>query len=232
MIRFLSTPLVLVALWSGLPVEARAWSSPASKTYHKVRILELMIEEFRSDHGKFPGQEEFRSGLQSEDRPVFEDRYPFIDHWHREIIYRIPGIHAEFDLYSTGANGIDDKGAKDDISSWRGVNDGYYWMKWWPLGRFTLIGSILLGIFLLASKTPRLRPMAVPLAGIFMGLGIGIGCFLLLHPGVVRERNLPLSITSLAGFIIFLISVAKLRKLIACLRYLRDRSTQKPSGAG
>lgn len=231
MIRFLSTPLVLVALWSGLPVEARAWSSPASRTYQNVRILKLMIEEFRSDQGKLPGQEEFRSGLQSADLPVFDDRYPFVDHWHREIIYQNPGVHAEFDVYSTGANGIDDKGAKDDISSWRGVNDGYYWMKWWPLGRFTLIGSIGLGIFLLAFKTPRLRPMAVPLAGMVMGLGIGLGCFLLLHPGRSPDRNLPLSIASIAGFVVFLISVVKLRTVTACLRYLRRRLTRKPSVA-
>lgn len=190
-----------------------------------------MIEEFRSDQGKLPDQEEFRSGLQSADLPVFEDRYPFVDHWHREIIYRIPGVSAEFDLYSTGANGIDDKGAKDDISSWRGANDGYYWMKWWLLGRFTLIGFILLGISLLAFKTARLRPMAVPLAGMVMGLGIGLGCFLLFHPGVVRERNLPLLISSLAGFIVFLISVVKPRSLTACLRYLRSRSIEKPSVA-
>lgn len=191
-----------------------------------------MVGEFRSDHGRLPGQEEFRSGLQSAGRPVSEDRYPFVDNWHREIIYRTPGVHAEFDLYSTGANGIDDQGAKDDISSWRGVNDGYYWMKWWPHGRITLIGSILMGIFLLASKTPRLRPMAVPLAGMVTGLGIGLGCILLLHPGVVPDRNLPLSIASLAGFIVFLISLVKLRSLSACFRYLRSRSSQKPNVAG
>ena len=192
-------------------------------------MLEVSIATFRSEHGRLPIQGEFRSGLEDEWR---QQEGPPLDYWRREIIYRVPGEHGDFDLLSTGENGIDDKGAKDDISSWRGVNDGYYWMKWWPLGRFTLIASILSGILILAFKTARLRPMAVPLAGMVMGLGISLGCFLLLHPGVVRERNLPLSIASLAGFVIFLISVGKLRTVNACLRYLRRRPTQKPSVAG
>jgi hypothetical protein len=208
--------------------DAGAWSSVASKTYQQIKMLEMSIATFQSEHGRLPDPGEFHSGLEDEWR---QQEGPPLDSWRRQFIYRVPGEHGDFDLHSTGENGIDDKGANDDISGWLGVNDGYYWMKWWPLGRFTLIASILSGILILAFKTARLRPMAVPLAGMVMGLGIGLGCFLLLHPGVVPERNLPLSITSFAGFVIFLISVVKLRTVTACLRYLRRRSTRKPSVA-
>ncbi|MES2924828.1 MAG: type II secretion system protein GspG [Verrucomicrobiota bacterium] len=131
--------LLLLALLLLIPQESRAWSSTASKTSQRVMVLTKLVEEYRVDHGKLPSLEEFQEGLRPEGYPSFEDGYPFLDMWHQRILYKIPGKHGEYDLYSVGGDGIDDGGGKDDISSWNGVNEGYHWKRWWPLGRITLM---------------------------------------------------------------------------------------------
>ena len=195
-----------------LPLEARAWSTPASKTYHSVKELEMLVEEYREDHGKLPDEAQFNETLQPKGYPRFEDGHPFVDKWHRKIVYRKPGKNiAEYVIYSLGENGIDDGGTKDDISNWNGVNDGYYWKEWWPLGRFTLVSALVVATLILFCNVIRPWRKSKPVAGMIVGSGTSLGCFLLMHPGIVPGQNVPLSIGIGVGLLILVFSARNLR---------------------
>ena len=128
--RHLAKILMFCVIWMSSTHDAEAWSSRASQTAHRILLLERRVEEFRAEHGRLPGQEAFKSFLISDDDPI-----SLHDDWHRDIIYRVPGVHGEFDLHSPGEDGVDNGGDEDDISNWAGVNDGYYWKRWWPFAR-------------------------------------------------------------------------------------------------
>lgn len=208
--------LFVFAFWVMLPNGASAWSSSASKTHYYVHRLKAVVEEYRTEHGKLPSLENFKTTLGSEYPTTYGGPNYTRDLWHREIIYRNPGVHGEYDIYSIGADGVDDDGRKDDISIWAGVNDGYYWMKWWPLGRRIVLFSCALALLIVISKIFRPSNLAVPIAGGVAGLGIALGTFCQIHPGEVSSHNIPLEIAFAVAAIVFLISS---RKLITLIRY-------------
>jgi general secretion pathway protein G len=84
------------------------------------------LDLFRLDVGRYPSQGE---GLQSlVDRPAGLDRWkgPYVkkreslvDPWGRAFLYRVPGQHGEYDLYTLGAdNTPGGDGENQDIVSW------------------------------------------------------------------------------------------------------------------
>ena len=100
---------------------AQAWSSPAARTESEIKQLSISVEVYRSSFGKLPPPENYwvevsRTGIQLPDRTERPR-----DNWGRPFVYRAPGRHGDFDLYSLGADGIDQDGARDDISNWAGV---------------------------------------------------------------------------------------------------------------
>lgn len=165
----------------------------AAKTYSKVQNAAILVEEYRKDSGKLPEakadweaireQGLFLTGGQTD---------PFRDKWNRELVFRASGLHRLIDVYSVGEDGIDDRGEKDDISGWGGVNEGYYWKKLWPLGRWIVIGSCVVGIAVFCAGKRFAKHTGKPLAGLIISLGVALGSFCLLHPGVVPSRNVPL----------------------------------------
>lgn len=70
----------------------------------------------------------------------------FVDWWGEPLICRHPGKHSKYDVYSTGANLTDDAGKGDDLATWSGVNEGYYYKKDWPTARRWAAGSFVAGI--------------------------------------------------------------------------------------
>ena len=190
-------------LWILFPNRADAWSSVASKTCQKTKCAAMAVEEYRRNSGKLPDAQNCWASIRKDTQSIFaEQPDAFLDFWKRELVYRAPGSHGKFDVYSVGADGIDDQGEKDDISSWNGVNEGYYWKKFWPLGRFTIIASCVFGsvIFCVRGRIPRY--LGKPLSGLVITGGMALGSFLLLHPGVVPSRNGPLSLVIVAsGFL-------------------------------
>ncbi|MES2661481.1 MAG: type II secretion system protein GspG [Verrucomicrobiota bacterium] len=175
----------------------------ASKTYYKVKSAAGMVEEYRLDSGKLPDARNCWDSIRKGNSSMFAERPDaFLDNWKRELVYRHPGLHGEYDIYSVGADGIDDKGGKDDISNWGGVNEGYHWKKSWPLGRFTIIASCILGILIFFIRRKIPWHLGSPLAGGVISAGAAFGCFWLLHPGVIPGRNGPLSLVIAAsGFL-------------------------------
>ena len=205
----MNQPLKILALLAAGFVlthhEARAWSSPASRTYyHQIRESESIVEEYRFDFGRLPDPTNCWKILAVKYPDTANGRSPFVDNWGRELVYRAPGLHGEFDIYSVGEDGIDDKGGKDDVSSWLGVNDGYHWKEYWPRGRLAILVFVALGVVTLLARRVLRSPLLVPLAGLFMSFGVALGCYWLRHPGIIPFHNGPLTIAIVASGLAFL----------------------------
>ncbi len=82
-------------------------SRKQQKTWNRMQLMMRLLEVYRRVNGRFPSSEE---GL-----AVLRDSFPFKDPWGHEYLYIYPGAHAEFDLSSYGADGIE---SDDDITNW------------------------------------------------------------------------------------------------------------------
>jgi general secretion pathway protein G len=91
----------------------------------KIQIKELEggLQLFSFDMGRYPNSAE---GLESLVRnPGNNDAWkgPYLakdlprDPWGRVYVYRSPGLHGDYDLFSCGADGAE--GGDDDICSWK-----------------------------------------------------------------------------------------------------------------
>jgi general secretion pathway protein G len=100
----------------------------ARQTTAKAQIneLESVLDAFKLDVGRYPTTEE---GLQSlRARPGNTDRWdgPYLkkdvplDPWQRPYVYRFPGQHGDYDLYSLGADGQEGgDGESTDVTNWK-----------------------------------------------------------------------------------------------------------------
>jgi len=100
----------------------------ARQTTAKAQIgeFESVLDAFRLDVGRYPTSEE---GLQSlRARPGSLERWdgPYLrkdvplDPWQRPYVYRFPGQHGDYDLYSLGADGQDGgEGENADVTNWK-----------------------------------------------------------------------------------------------------------------
>ena len=94
----------------------------------RIDTLDEAVSKFKHDIGRFPSNEEGLRALIQE--PALESNwngpylpYKFIPHdpWNNKYRYIFPAKHGtkEFDIYSFGPNGKDDKGLDDDLTNWR-----------------------------------------------------------------------------------------------------------------
>ena len=100
----------------------------ARQTTAKAQLneFESVLDAFKLDVGRYPTTEE---GLQSlRARPGNTDRWdgPYlkkdvpVDPWQRPYLYRFPGQHGDYDLYSLGADGQEGgDGENADVTSWK-----------------------------------------------------------------------------------------------------------------
>ncbi len=217
--------LLVLAIILGGSTETWAWSSLSSHAYYDILQQSSALETYRLVSGHFPSDKYWEKlGDYYGPSNGTPSGQP-LDRWGQPYIYRMPGQHGDFDLYSVGKNGIDDQGRLDDISNWAGVNDGFYWKSTWPRGRFSIATGTALGLgsLLLAFFFPwrTVLPIAVSItcAGIFLG------CQWLMHPGFVDDRNGPLTFYSFAAAMLFIgLSVYFVRNLHREGIVLRQRS--------
>jgi general secretion pathway protein G len=195
---------------------AEAWSSSASRTAHDIQSLAGTLKIYHREVGKHPDPTDYWLTLQRANIWFFNHAGPVKDRWGQPLIYRFPGKHGDFDLYSVGPNGVDDDGRLDDVSSWAGVNEGFHWKQTWPQGRFILRVGVLLALVCCMLMLAYPCRIVLPLAGMLLCTSVIFGCRLLMHPGVVNSRNQPLQLTALialligvALFISFFIAVRK-----------------------
>jgi general secretion pathway protein G len=196
---------------------AHAWSSRASRTATDIRGLSTAIELYRSEVGRLPPPDRIWDELRTKEWYRWGESGPPLDDWKRPLVYRAPGKHGDFDLYSVGADGVDDDGELDDISNWVGVNDGFHWKSTWPRGRSTIALGVLLGLSCLLFALVYPWRLVAPLAASLICGSTILGTQWLMHPGVVPSRNLPL--VHIQG-----IASCALVFLIACL-FLRAKRT-------
>ena len=91
----------------------------------KIQIKELEggLQLFSFDMGRFPNTSEGLDALMR--NPGNSDAWkgPYLakelpkDPWGKSYVYRSPGLHGDYDLYSCGPDGAD--GGDDDICSWK-----------------------------------------------------------------------------------------------------------------
>ena len=92
----------------------------------QIQKLGAVLDLYRLEVGHFPTDDE---GLQSlVDRPsraetwngpYLKNRTALTDPWGRPYLYRSPGQHGDYDLYTLGADGRDGGDGEDqDITSW------------------------------------------------------------------------------------------------------------------
>ena len=121
--------MVIIALFATL-VGQRVFRNveKARQTTAKAQIgeFESVLDAFRLDVGRYPTTEEglqamrVRPGnLERWDGPYLRKDVP-LDPWQRAYLYRCPGQHGDYDLYSLGADGQDGgEGEAADVTNWK-----------------------------------------------------------------------------------------------------------------
>ena len=92
----------------------------------QVTALASSVEFFHLDLGRYPTQEEGLGVLVTApanapkwDGPYLKQADSLIDPWGRPYLYRFPGQHGPFDLYTLGADGAEGgDGEARDVGNW------------------------------------------------------------------------------------------------------------------
>jgi len=92
----------------------------------QIERLSGILDLYRLEVGRYPGEDEGLEALLVEptdakgwNGPCVKKESNLEDPWGRPYIYRYPGEHGEYDLYSLGADGIEGGDGEDqDMTSW------------------------------------------------------------------------------------------------------------------
>jgi general secretion pathway protein G len=91
----------------------------------QISQFESGLDQFKLDVGRYPTNDEGLQALRTKpsdapnwDGPYLQKDIP-MDPWGRAYVYRFPGMHADFDLLSLGADGQEGGEGNDaDIVNW------------------------------------------------------------------------------------------------------------------
>ena len=91
----------------------------------QISQFESSLDQFKLDVGRYPTNDEGLQALRTKpseaanwDGPYLQKDVP-MDPWGRAYVYRFPGMHADFDLLSLGADGQEGgDGNNADIVNW------------------------------------------------------------------------------------------------------------------
>ncbi len=99
-------------------------SSKQKAAKAQIAMIGTALDAFRLDMGRYPTAEEGLEALRRNpgqghwDGPYLSKDIP-PDPWGRPYVYRYPGEHGDYDLYSMGADGQDGgDGENADVVSW------------------------------------------------------------------------------------------------------------------
>jgi general secretion pathway protein G len=92
----------------------------------QVQQLSQALDLYRLEIGRYPTQEENLvalleqpPGLTAWSGPYLKKKEAIVDPWGRQFVYRVPGQHGDYDLYTFGAdNAQGGNGEDQDITSW------------------------------------------------------------------------------------------------------------------
>ena len=113
----------LIAAIAAPQVFNRLGGAKSDSTKVQIEALSTGVDLYRLEVGRLP-----ESLYALVNKPAAEDRWngPYLrksvvpkDPWGREFVYKAPGEHGDFDLYSLGADGADGGEGEDrDVTSW------------------------------------------------------------------------------------------------------------------
>lgn len=90
----------------------------------QIKELEGALQMFSFDMGRYPSSAEGLDSLVRNPGNADSWKGPYLsktdvpkDPWGHPYVYRCPGLHGDFDIFSCGADGVD--GGDDDICSWK-----------------------------------------------------------------------------------------------------------------
>jgi len=82
----------------------------------QIERLSGVLDLYRLEEGHYPSEDE---GLEVLVGGAIKKADSLIDPWGRPYIYRFPGEHGDYDLYTLGADGQDDgEGEDQDLTNW------------------------------------------------------------------------------------------------------------------
>lgn len=91
----------------------------------QVDALEKALDQYRLDVGRYPSSEQGLNALIAQPSGVTRWTGPYLkkglpaDPWGRPYLYKSPGDHGEFDLFSYGKDGTQGGSGEDaDITNW------------------------------------------------------------------------------------------------------------------
>lgn len=92
----------------------------------QMDALSAGIDYYKIDVGRFPGQEVGLKALVTKpdqetgwDGPYIKKAASLIDPWGKPYLYRIPGQHGAYDIYTFGADGAEGGEGEDrDLGNW------------------------------------------------------------------------------------------------------------------
>lgn len=92
----------------------------------QVETLTTALNYYQLDVGTYPSQEQGLDALWQKPKDVENWKGPYIrkkqhllDPWGRRFLYKNPGQHSRFDIYSLGADGKDGGSGDDaDVGNW------------------------------------------------------------------------------------------------------------------
>jgi len=115
----------MLAALVGPALFKRLGSSKQKIAKTQIELLGVALDAFRLDVGRYPTTEEGlkalieNPGIEGWDGPYLRKRKVPLDPWKRAYIYRCPGEHGEYDLYSLGSDGKPGgEGEAADVKSW------------------------------------------------------------------------------------------------------------------
>ena len=92
----------------------------------QIQLLSTALDLFHLDVGRYPATEEGLKALREKPENLPSWGGPYLDKsvpndpWGRPYVYKFPGEHGPYDLYSRGADGADGgEGENQDITNWK-----------------------------------------------------------------------------------------------------------------
>ncbi len=92
----------------------------------QVQQISSALDLYRLEIGRYPTDEEgltalvqAPSGLSKWNGPYLKKKEAIVDPWGRQFLYKVPGQHGDYDLYTLGAdNAQGGNGEDQDITNW------------------------------------------------------------------------------------------------------------------
>ena len=117
--------LGLLAALVGPRLMGRVVKAKAKTAQAQIQLLGTALDLFHLDVGRYPTEEEGLKSLYQRPESLpswggpYLDKPPPKDPWGRDYIYKYPGEHGPYDLYSLGSDGQPGgEGEAADITNW------------------------------------------------------------------------------------------------------------------